>query len=171
MMLIGGSVVIVAVTDLMTEGDSISIFFAVFGVAFFNGALFLYGKLLGSMKKAMKRVGIVAGILAVLFLFAATGEPTEPLEKEEAVNELSSFSGVFFLAAVALFGYGIVKGKAMFMLASPMVAGAYFLMYWGVINDKPYFIRKIPGTDFVGIWFIYVTSPGFTQVGICSQLC
>ena len=86
MMLIGGSVVIVAVTDLMTEGESISIFFAVFGVAFFNGALFLYGKLLGSMKKAMKRVGIVAGILAVLFLFAATGEPTEPLEKEEAVS-------------------------------------------------------------------------------------
>ena len=25
--------------------------------------------------------------------------------------------------------------------------------------------------DDEGIWFIYVTSPGFTQLGICLQLC
>lgn len=78
-------------------------------------------------------------------------------EEGQAVipERLSVLSGFVACVCIALVCWGIAKRDKK-LIVLPVIAAAVFgMILVGAVNDVPYFIRRIQGEEFMGIWYKY----------------
>ena len=111
-------------------------------------------------KKKFKALKIIGGILADFICFACLSAGFEI----GGAEGISYFSLVVTAISLAVCIYGIVK-KSKFKIIIPIVATViYYVIRYCAINGRPYFIRQIPGEDFLS-WLFWVSIGIFAVLG------
>ena len=136
---------------IITESEKVLYFMlSIFFVGMFLATGFVLGKICGSVKNTFRTIGKCIGIGSFIFIalgfFGVEGE---------AGAEISGLTFIVISLSIGVFIFGIVKKKIKAIIIPAIIVVVYGLMLYGVANDEPYFIRKIQGEDFIGIWAIY----------------
>lgn len=135
----------------ITEKDFIFLIPTVILMGIFLLVALVMGKICGSVKETFRIIGICIAGFVFIALVALVFSSSEV--GGEAGLALLSFSIISL--SIGTFVFGIVKKKKKVIIITIIVVSIYSLMLIGVVNDEPYFIRKIQGEDFISVWAIY----------------